>query len=120
MQGVDFIADGVDLKGAGLGCKHQGGKRFLKMDHKLRDAHTEGDLGLALEGLGKVAGDFGVTEGNVGPVEAKPIRLLTDTYSTLASTLLSLSAIASRFMHFPRVVISLFMRLASSNRLPFD
>lgn len=46
--------------------------------------------------------------------------ILNKVRVTEVRSLFSFSAKASRLMHFPRVVIYLFIRLAYSNRLPFD
>jgi hypothetical protein len=53
-------------------------------------------------------------------VEVKPVAFLSSNPSTEERDLFYFSACASRFIHFPNVVIYLFIRLAYSRRLPLD
>ena len=90
------------------------------MNHEFRNADAKDNLGFALEGIGQVPCDFGVSERNVGLIQIEPIAFLFELIFTLASTLFSFSAVARRLMHLPRVVIYLLIRFAYSSRLPFD
>ena len=88
---------------------------------KFGNANAEYDLSLAFEWFWEVSCNFGVTIGYVRLIKIKFIRTILHRWGhTDASDLFYFYACASKLMHLPKEVISLLMRLAYYNRLPFD
>lgn len=83
--------------------------------------NTKYDSCLAFKWLWQISCNFRISVGYMWLIKVKFVgAILTNTNCTEDKDLFYFSAWASRFMHFPNVVISLLMRLAYYRRFPLD